>query len=257
MDLPLVRKLAHFVSLSPTEVSVLEDLQSVRRRVRRHRELISRGRKYDTLFVLIEGFVVRWRVLSKGGRQVLNIALPGDFIGFPVCFFESALYSVTALTDTVLSPIPYGRLVTLFDAHPRLAIKIFWSFSSEAAVYAEHLIDLGRRSAVERVAHFLLELHARLQLIGLADDNSYTVPLTQELIADTLGLSVPHVNRTLRELRDDNLLVVEHQRVHLKDIEALSSLAGFERECFKCFAIPDALQTEEHAAKLPLAAVSN
>ena len=154
MDLLLVRKLSHFILLSPGEIALLEDLQSARLAVRRHREIVSAGRRYDTLFVLLEGFAVRCRVVGNAARQILNIALPGDFIGFPGCFFESALYSVAALTDTTVSRIPYVRLVALFDNHPRLAAKIFWSFSCEAAMYAEHLVDLGRRSALERVAHF-------------------------------------------------------------------------------------------------------
>jgi|SRR5580692_103428 CRP-like cAMP-binding protein len=243
--MPLIRKLAHFVALSPDEVMLLRDMQSGRQVVRRHREIVTEGRKYDALFVLFEGFAIRYRILHNGGRQILNIALPGDFIGFPGCFFESALYSATALTDTVISPIPYSRLIFLFDCHPRLATKIFWSFACEAAMYAEHLIDVGRRSALERVAHFLLELHARLQMIGLADEESYPMPLTQELISDALGLSVPHVNRTLRQLREDQLLVIEDQRVIIKDIEALSALAGFEQGYLRRFRIPEALQPGE------------
>ena len=138
--MPLVRKLAHFVTLSPDEIVLLEDLQSARQVVRRHREIVTEGRRYEALFVLIEGFSLRCRVLRNGARQVLNVALPGDFIGFPGCFFEAALYSVTALTDTVVSPIPYSRLAALFETHPRLASKIFWSFACEAAIATEHLI---------------------------------------------------------------------------------------------------------------------
>lgn len=242
--MPLVRKLAHLIALSAKEVEILEDLPSTLRSVRRHREIVSEGRKYDSLFVLVEGFAVRCRVLRTGGRQVLNVALPGDFIGFPGCFFERALYSVTAITDTVVSAIPYSRLLALFDAHPRLATKLFWSFASEAGMYAEHLIDVGRRSAIERVAHFLLELHARLQVIGLADQDSFPMPLTQELIGDALGLSVPHVNRTLRQLRGDDLLLVEHQRVIIRNFEALSSLAGFERAYLDCFRLPEILNED-------------
>ena len=96
-------------------------------------------------------------------------------------------------------------------------------------MYAEHLIDVGRRSALERVANFLLELLTRLQAIGLADERSFQMPLTQELIGDALGLSVPHVSRTLRQLREDDLVAVEGQRVIIKDIEALGTLADFER----------------------------
>jgi CRP-like cAMP-binding protein len=95
-------------------------------------------------------------------------------------------------------------------------------------MYAEHLIGIGRRSALERVAHFLLELLTRLQAIGLADERSYQMPLTQELIGDALGLSVPHVSRTLRHLRKDDLVAFEGQRVSMH-IEALGTLANFER----------------------------
>jgi len=108
-------------------------------------------------------------------------------------------------------------------------------------MYAEHLIDVGRRSALERVAHFLLELATRLQAIGLADECSYQMPLTQELIGDALGLSVPHVNRTLRQLREENLVAIEGQRVVIKNVEALSRLADFERAYLGRFQLNDLL----------------
>jgi CRP-like cAMP-binding protein len=141
---------------------------------------------------------------------------------------ESSLYSTRALTEVVVATIPFARLNALNETHPRLVTKIFWWFSCESTIYAEHLVDLGRRSALERVAHFLLELLTRLQSVGLADDQSFKIPLTQELIADALGLSIPHVNRVLRRLREDNLVVVEDQRVTVKDFDALSELADFE-----------------------------
>src|SRR6201997_4007614 len=236
--MPLARKLAHFVALSSDEIAVLQDLQNARRNVRRHRDIVSEGRKYEVLYVLLEGFAIRCRVLRNGGRQVLNVALPGDFIGFPGCFFECALYSVSALTNTVLSAISHVRLVSLFETCPRLATKIFWSFACEAAMYTEHLIDLGRRSALERVAHFMLELLTRLKIIGLADERSFRMPLTQELIADALGLSVPHVNRTIRQLRDDELVSIEGSIVTIKDVEALSALADFDKSYLGQFRLP-------------------
>lgn len=96
-------------------------------------------------------------------------------------------------------------------------------------MHAEHLIDVGRRTAHERVAHFLLEMLTRLQAIGMADERSYRMPLTQELIGDVLGLSVPHVNRTLRRLREDNLVTVDGQSVVITDIEGLAAIADFEQ----------------------------
>jgi CRP-like cAMP-binding protein len=238
---PLTQKLSRLVALAPDEIITLDDLQSATRIIRRNREIITEGRKYDVLFILIDGVSIRCRILHNGRRQILNIALPGDFIGFPSVFSERALYSVTALSECVLTPVPFSRLMSLFDRQPRLAATIFWSFACEAAMYAEHLIDVGRRSALERVAHFLLELLTRLQVIGLADERSFRMPLTQELIGDALGLSVPHVNRTLRQLRDDELVSIEEHIVIIKDVEALSALADFERSYLDPFRLPDTI----------------
>jgi CRP-like cAMP-binding protein len=225
---PLAQKLAQFVTLSTAETDMLADLQSATRVIRHNREIITQGRRYDALLVMVEGIAVRYRILRDGRRQVLNIALPGDLVGFPASFFASAPYSISALTDTVVSCIPFRALAGLFEMHPRVAAAIFWSCAAETAIYVEHLTDVGRRSALERVAHFLLELRVRFRGIGRGDECSFPMPLTQELLADALGLSVPHVNRTLRQLRDDDLVRIEAHRVIVKDVEALSALADFE-----------------------------
>ena len=239
VSLPLTRKLVQLVDLSPGEVAVLESLQSKTRLVRRNREIITQGRKYDAVFVMIDGISIRYRILHDGRRQILNIALPGDFVGFPACFFEKALYPISALTDAVIAFIPFDLLIDLFEKHPRLAAAIFWSFSSEAAIYTERLTDIGRRTALERVAHFLLELLTRFQIIGLADECSFPMPLTQELLGEALSLSLPHVNRTLRQLREDGLVSIEAHQVFIKDVEALSALGDFENSYLSRFRMPD------------------
>ena len=238
---PLARKLAWFGELTAEDIDILDTLQATTRAVRRNRDIVSEGRSYEMMFVVLEGTALRYRILRDGRRQVLNILLPGDIVGFPGCFFENALYAITALTDAVVCPVPFSVLIGLFERHPRLATTIFWSFACEAAIYAERLIDVGRRSALERIAHFLLELLTRLRTVGLADENSYRMPLTQELIADALGLSVPHVSRTLRQLRDDRFVTIEEQRVVINDIDGLSALADFEITYLSHFHIPAAL----------------
>jgi len=249
---PLARKLSWFGELAAGDSEILDTLQATPRLVRRNRDIVTEGRSYETLFVLQEGSAIRYRILRDGRRQVLNILLPGDFVGFPGCFFENALYAITALSDAVICPVPFAVLMGLFEQRPRLAAMIFWSFACEAAISAEHLIDVGRRSALERVAHFLLELLIRLQMVGLADENSYRMPLTQELIADVLGLSVPHVNRTFRQLRDDGLVTLEEQRVAINDIVALSTLADFEKTYLSRFRFPETPDGGNEAAS-PLA----
>jgi CRP-like cAMP-binding protein len=252
-NMPFVRKLTHFVALSPEEITALNELQSDRLVVRRHREIITEGRTYDCLYILIEGYAIRCHVLRNGGRQVLNVVLPGDIIGFPVSFFERAQYTVTTLTDAILSPIPHANLLTLTKLDPDLAAKVFWSFAIEAAMYVDHLTNVGRRSAVERVAHFLLEMLVRLQVIGLADENSFQLPLTQEQISDAVGLSAPHLNRTLRELRADDLLDLQDRRVIIRDIEALRALAGFRGYHFERLHLPEPARTTDGETRSDLA----
>jgi CRP-like cAMP-binding protein len=237
--LPLTHKLAHLASLSAAEIDVLREFQSAPRHVERNREVVVEGRRYDCLWVLLDGVAQRYRVLQDGRRQILNLILPGDFIGFPGCFFENALYSIGTLGECTLSPVPFARFLGLSATHPRLAAILFWSLSCEAAMYAEHLIGVGRRSALERVAHFLLEMLTRLQAIGQADDRSYSLPLTQELLADTLGLSVQYVNQTLRQLREDDLASVDRHQVTILDAEALAALADFERTYISRFRIAE------------------
>ena len=137
---PLTRKLSRLVTLTPDEIAILDDLQLETRVIRRNREIMTEGRKYDALLILIDGISIRCRILHDGRRQILNIALPGDFIGFPSAFSERALYSITALSDCAVAPVPFSRLLSLFDAAPKLAAAVFWSFACEAAIYAEHLI---------------------------------------------------------------------------------------------------------------------
>lgn len=223
-----INRLAKLVPLSQDETAILHELQSNPRIVQRHRDIITEGRSYGSLFIIMEGNAIRYRILHDGRRQIVNIVLPGDIVGALGYFTESSLYSTKALTEVSVATIPFARINALNETNPRLVTKIFWWFSCESTIYAEHLVDLGRRSALERVAHFLLELLTRLQAVGLADDQSFKIPLTQELLADALGLSIPHVNRVLRRLREDNLLVVEDQRVTIRDIEALSELADFD-----------------------------
>ena len=124
---PLTRKLSRLVTLAPDEISTLDDLQSATRVVRRNRELVTEGRKYDALLILIDGISIRCRILHDGRRQILNIALPGDFIGFPGAFSERALYSIIALSDCTVAPVSFSRLLSLFDRQPRLAAAVFWS----------------------------------------------------------------------------------------------------------------------------------
>jgi CRP-like cAMP-binding protein len=117
-----------------------------------------------------------------------------------------------------------------FANAPRLATAVLWAASRDEAMVVEHLVNLGRRSAEVRMAHFLLELGARLQLVGIGDKTGFDCPLTQYHLADALGLSAVHVNRVLRHLREEGLVTFQRGRVAFDDLAGLIDLAGFDAE---------------------------
>jgi len=145
---------------------------------------------YRSIFILCSGFVCRYRILPGGKRQVLNLVLPGDLIGFPTCSFENAINSLSSLTEVVVATVPFQAFYDLFARFPRVAVALYWCSAHKATIYSEHLINIGRRSAYERLAHLILALLMRLRAVGLAEELSYSLPLTQELIGTCLASAV-------------------------------------------------------------------
>jgi CRP-like cAMP-binding protein len=212
------------------QVMDLLDLKARLRVVARGREIVTEGRPCSVVFLMSEGVAIRYRILRDGQRQIVNILLPGDFAGVTACRFDTALFSIKMLTHSIVHPIPLAQLASLFDRQPQLAVQLLWSFATETAVIAEHLIAIGRRTAPERLAHFFLELLFRLRQIGLVENNAFRLPLTQEIIGDALGLSIPYVNRVVHQLQDEGLVVVKNQHFQIRNIEELVTLADFKQE---------------------------
>jgi CRP-like cAMP-binding protein len=235
---PLIDKLSAYLPLSQSEAAFLRDLHGSRRQIDRHRDIIAQGRPYRSVFILCSGFVWRYKILPDGKRQLLSFGLPGDLIGFPAAFFENAVNATGSLSNVVVATVPFAMLHELFAKFPRVAVALYWMAAREAAIYGERIVDIGRRSAYERLAHLILELLARLRADGLAEQRSYILPLTQELIADVLGLSGPHVCRMLRSMREEGLVTIEGHRLTVTDLESLTALAGFDGDYLARSSIP-------------------
>jgi CRP-like cAMP-binding protein len=225
---PLIDKLARFIDLTAQERIYLEEMQTEFVNIAAGADIVRAGQAYRCIYVLCRGMAIRYKILHDGRRQILNLILPGDFVGLPGCMFERSLYSISGLTKTVSCALPFDTMFELFRCQPRVAAAIFWAAGHESALFAERLVGVGRQSAYERVARLLLELLFRMQMSGLADARSYTLPLTQELIADTLGLSVPHVNRTFRRLQEGGLILRKGARLTFLDLPALTQISDFD-----------------------------
>lgn len=186
------------------------------------------GQLGQSAYILAEGWVCSYKILASGTRQIVDFQVPGDFLGLRSVLFRTSDHNVEAMTRIEVSEVSANDLIKAFSNTPRLATAVLWAASRDEAMVVEHLVDIGRRNALERTAHFLLELGARLKLVGLGTKKGYSCPLSQYLLADALGLSAVHINRVLRQLREEGLLTFRSGQVIFDDFERLVDLANFD-----------------------------
>jgi CRP-like cAMP-binding protein len=225
---PIVARLSRIMDFGPADLRSLELIIDSDRRVKKRKDLVVVGNVYRNLCFVKDGYAIRYKVLRSGKRQILNVILPGDVIGFPVSFFDRSIYSVVAVSDLTYNICPLDSYARLCYEQPQFGLALSWLAAYEAAIYAEHIVDIGRRTPVERLAHFLLEIHARLRAVGRAEETSFDLPFSQEVMADVLGLSVPHLNRVMQQLRAERLITSRGRSVELTDVTSLQTLAHYQ-----------------------------
>jgi CRP-like cAMP-binding protein len=225
---PFVKRLLRQINLKAADLKCLDEIIDGELLIRKRRDLIVDGYEYRKLCFVKDGYAVRYKLLRNGKRQILNVVLPGDVIGLPGSFYERANYSVSAITDLRMHVCALESYVRLCYKRPQFGLALAWIAVQEATTYAEHIIDVGRRTPIERLSHFLLELHARLLAVGRAQESSFTLPFSQEVIADVLGLSVPHLNRMMQELRAEKLIADTERVVEFIDAGAMQTLAHYQ-----------------------------
>jgi CRP-like cAMP-binding protein len=226
-DSVLARKLSTFLPLTPEELKCLAEIQSTPLTVKRGRQLVREGQTGHRAFVLHAGWACSFKDLSNGTRQVISFPLPGDCIGLRSVLLRTADHSFSTLTDAIVSAVDGSHVIKCVSEFPRLGAALLWAASRDEAMVVEHLVNIGRRSAIERMAHFFLELAERLTIIGMGRPEEFECPITQTVLGDALGLSAIHVNRTLRQLREDGLLTVQKGKLQIHDLARLKRLCDF------------------------------
>lgn len=225
---PLAQKLSAYVALSPVDLETLARFDRRKRSFQPGHEMIHEGQRNASAFVLADGWACSYKLLPDGERQIVDFQVPGDFLGLRSILFRTSDHSVQAVTPIEAFELLTSDILEAFAQAPRLATAVLWAASRDEAMVVEHLVDLGRRSAEERMAHFLLELGARLALVGVGDRTGFDCPLTQYHLADALGLSAVHVNRVLRHLREQGLVIFQKGRVTFEDFDRLKAVALFD-----------------------------
>ena len=178
--------------------------------------------------ILLRGWTARAKDTESGQRQITEINLPGDFIDLHSFTLKSLDHDVVALTPCEVVAVPHQKLEQITVKLPHLTRVYWFSTNLDAAIHREWMLSAGRRSAIGRVAHLLCELLVRLQITGSTHEDGYDFPLTQMQLADCLGLTAVHVNRTLQDLRKRGLIELKDKRLRILDLAELQRVAEFD-----------------------------
>ncbi|NBB93711.1 MAG: helix-turn-helix domain-containing protein [Gammaproteobacteria bacterium] len=220
----IVAQFRRHAELTDEEVALLKALEKDVRDFPAGTVLSEAGIEAGSFFSLHSGWACATRLLSDGQRQVLDIFLAGQVMGLRDIGFSQTQTELTALTDVSACPFPTEYLDEIFERSPRLARIFFLKLVRENALLTERIINIGRRPAAQRLAHFLLEMKVRLHVA----EPEFELPLNQNVIADALGISAVHVSRTLAQLKGEGLVRVGHNRVMIDDLDGLVDLSGFD-----------------------------
>lgn len=211
------------------ELEFVSDFKSGELNVAAGTNILLQSTNSAHLYTILSGWAFRYKMLPDGRRQILNYAMPSDFIGLQGSVNDEMQHSVEALTDVLLCVFPREKLWRLFTDFPTLAFDVTWLAAREEQILDENLLSIGRRTAMERLAYLLLTLFDRATEIGLTKGNSIQFPFTQQHVADTLGMSLVHTNKTLQRLATTKSMRWKERKFELIDREALASIAHYER----------------------------
>jgi CRP-like cAMP-binding protein len=214
--------------ISPEEEAAIRDAVSERRTYPADRTVIHAGDVVEHSTLLLEGMMCRYKDLPGGERQIAEIHLPGDFADLHSYTLKHLDHNILTLTPCRIAMVPHERLREIMAAFPNLAFVYWFATNLDAAIHREWVLSLGRRSALSRMAALFCELHIRFGIVGLTDGESFDFPINQIELAECLGLTSVHVNRTLKLLREQNLLTFRDKRVTIHDVEGLRRVAEFD-----------------------------
>lgn len=224
---PVASKLERFTRLSGDDRAALAQLSRNVRTVEARRDLICEGDKPKAVHLVIDGWASRYKTLPDGKRQIVSLFLAGDFCDVNVFILKQMDHSVGAITRLKVAVITPDEMEALTAGRPRITQALWWQELVAMAIQREWTLNLGQRTAYERIGHLLVEMYLRLEAVGRARDGRCDFPLTQTDIADASGLTPVHVNRTLQQLRRDKLIDLERKQLHILDLRRLMSASMF------------------------------
>jgi CRP-like cAMP-binding protein len=220
--------LSSFREFVPPELSFVSTFKTGELIAEPGATIVSEGSHSAHLYTLLSGWAFRYKTLPDGRRQILNYMLPGDLVGLQGSIMGEMEHSVEALSISVLCVFQRNRLGELYRDHAGLGFDVTWLAAQEERMLDEHLLSLGRRSATERAAYLIAFLYQRATAVGFPSDQSLFIPITQAHVADTLGLSIVHTNKTLRKLAERRLIRWLDRSCEVLDVDGLMTIADWD-----------------------------
>ena len=239
---PLIRKLEQIERLSPDDRAILQRASTERVRKFAARVDITReGDQPRDVHLILSGWACRYKQLEDGRRQIVSFFLPGDMCDLNVFILKEMDHSIGTITDVTIADLSREFFDEISTGYPRIATALWWETLVNSAIQREWTMNLGQRTASERMAHLLCEIFFRLRLAGLTEGTSCDFPLTQADLADATGLSKVHVNRPLQELRAARLIILRGKTLTVPILERLMDVGLFN---------PNYLHMEHEGAQL-------
>ncbi|MEA1013994.1 Crp/Fnr family transcriptional regulator [Sphingosinicella sp. LY1275] len=224
----LTRRIEAFTRLSQDDRAILERMaRRTIREVGARRDLIREGDAPRSVFLVLDGWACRYKTLPDGRRQIVSFFVPGDLCDLHIYILREMDHSIASITPVRVAEIARDDFEKLLADHPRLVQALWWDELVTMAIQREWTLNLGQRTAFERIAHLLCELYIRMQSVGQTNGNSINFPLTQVDLADATGLTAVHVNRTLQELRKGGLVELQSKTLTIPNMDALKDVAMF------------------------------
>jgi CRP-like cAMP-binding protein len=223
-----VDKLARFATLDDGDVAALTRATANARWVPTRRDLIREGDRPGPVFVILDGWACRYKILPSGTRQVLAHLMPGDSCDLHIGLLAEMDHSIQTITRVSVATVERVEMDTIMARHPSIAKAMYIGQLIDEGIMRAWITSMGRRASVERVAHLMSELYLRARNIGLTDETTLEVPLSQSLLADSLGMTAVHLNRVLKKLRLDGAMTLKRGSLTITDPAKLAQIAGFD-----------------------------
>jgi CRP-like cAMP-binding protein len=227
MSSPLTRKLSSFIDLAEKDCQRLDSLCSSARPMAAGQALIHEGDRPEDVFLLVEGWAYRYKMLPDGRRQILAYLVPGDLCDIHVFILRKMDHGIGLLSDAKVAAVRKETILSLIRDHPDIGQALFWATLVDEAILREWVMNIGQRDAYERIAHLFCEMWMRMDQVGLVSGDEFSLPITQEQLADMVGLTTVHVNRVLQRLRMDGLISLSGKYLTIHDVDHLKAIAIF------------------------------